>query len=89
MKLNNILTFLKMKLNNILTLQISIYVLLLMWFWALFLWLQVERLTNEDEEEKLFGRGSRQKKTVDYSEPLTERQWLKVNRFPISCCLTL
>ncbi len=39
---------------------------------------QVERLTNEDEEEKLFGRGSRQKKTVDYSEPLTERQWLKV-----------
>ena len=40
--------------------------------------MQVERLTNEDEEEKLFGRGSRQKKTVDYSEPLTERQWLKV-----------
>ncbi|XP_028404459.1 transcription activator BRG1-like isoform X2 [Dendronephthya gigantea] len=38
---------------------------------------EVERLTNEDEEEKLFGRGSRQKKTVDYSEPLTERQWLK------------
>ena len=38
----------------------------------------MERLTNEDEDEKLFGRGSRQRKNVDYSEPLTERQWLKV-----------
>jgi SWI/SNF-related matrix-associated actin-dependent regulator of chromatin subfamily A protein 2/4 len=45
---------------------------------------QVERLTNEDEEEKLFGRGSRQKKTVDYSEPLTERQWLKVHHILLS-----
>jgi hypothetical protein len=45
---------------------------------------QVERLTNEDEEEKLFGRGSRQKKTVDYSEPLTERQWLKVRHILLS-----
>ncbi|XP_022255226.1 probable global transcription activator SNF2L2 [Limulus polyphemus] len=38
---------------------------------------EVERLTNEEEEDKLFGRGSRQRKEVDYSDNLTERQWLK------------
>ncbi|KXJ08359.1 putative global transcription activator SNF2L2 [Exaiptasia diaphana] len=37
----------------------------------------VERLTWEEEDEKLFGRGSRQRKEVDYSEHLTEKQWLK------------
>ena len=39
---------------------------------------EVERLTCEDEEEKLFGRGSRLRKEVDYSDALTETQWLKV-----------
>ena len=39
--------------------------------------LEVERLTNEEEEDKLFGRGSRQRKDVDYSDSLTEKQWLK------------
>ena len=39
--------------------------------------LEVERLTNEEEEDKLFGRGSRQRKEVDYSDSLTEKQWLK------------
>jgi SWI/SNF-related matrix-associated actin-dependent regulator of chromatin subfamily A protein 2/4 len=38
---------------------------------------EVERLTNEDEDDKLFGRGSRQRKDVDYSDTLTEKQWLK------------
>ncbi|XP_070563985.1 probable global transcription activator SNF2L2 [Ptychodera flava] len=38
---------------------------------------EVERLACEEEEEKLFGRGSRQKKDVDYSDALTEKQWLK------------
>uniref|UniRef100_A0A8C4QRL6 SWI/SNF related BAF chromatin remodeling complex subunit ATPase 2 n=1 Tax=Eptatretus burgeri TaxID=7764 RepID=A0A8C4QRL6_EPTBU len=38
---------------------------------------EVERLTCEEEEEKLFGRGSRQRKEVDYSDSLTEKQWLK------------
>jgi SWI/SNF-related matrix-associated actin-dependent regulator of chromatin subfamily A protein 2/4 len=38
---------------------------------------EVERLTNEEEEDKLFGRGSRQRKEVDYSDSLTEKQWLK------------
>ncbi|OTF70525.1 global transcription activator SNF2L2-like protein, partial [Euroglyphus maynei] len=38
---------------------------------------EVERLANEEEEDKLFGRGSRQRKEVDYSDSLTERQWLK------------
>lgn len=40
---------------------------------------EVERLTCEEEEEKIFGRGSRQRKEVDYSDSLTEKQWLKVN----------
>ncbi len=40
---------------------------------------QVERLTFEEEEEKIFGRGSRQRKDVDYSDALTEKQWLKVH----------
>ena len=28
-------------------------------------------------EERLFGRGSRQRREVDYSETLTEKEWLK------------
>lgn len=39
---------------------------------------EVERLTIEDDEEKLFGRGSRQRKDVDYSDSLTEKEWLRV-----------
>ena len=31
----------------------------------------------EDNEERLFGRGSRHRKEVDYSETLTEREWMK------------
>jgi len=31
----------------------------------------------EDNEDRLFGRGSRQRKMVDYSETLTDRQWMK------------
>ncbi len=42
---------------------------------------EVERLTCEEEEEKMFGRGSRQRKEVDYSDSLTEKQWLKVGRY--------
>ncbi|XP_043938271.1 transcription activator BRG1-like [Protopterus annectens] len=38
---------------------------------------EVERLTCEEEEEKMFGRGSRNRKEVDYSDSLTEKQWLK------------
>ncbi|XP_052257298.1 probable global transcription activator SNF2L2 isoform X2 [Dreissena polymorpha] len=38
---------------------------------------EVERLTAEEEEEKMFGRGSRQRKEVDYSDQLTEKQWLR------------
>lgn len=41
---------------------------------------EVERLTCEEEEEKMFGRGSRQRKEVDYSDSLTEKQWLKVRQ---------
>lgn len=42
---------------------------------------EVERLTCEEEEEKMFGRGSRQRKEVDYSDSLTEKQWLKVDLY--------
>ncbi|XP_078252198.1 SWI/SNF-related matrix-associated actin-dependent regulator of chromatin subfamily A member 2-like isoform X2 [Rhinoraja longicauda] len=38
---------------------------------------EVERLTCEEEEEKLFGRGSRMRRDVDYSDALTEKQWLR------------
>jgi len=38
---------------------------------------EVERLTFEEEEEKVFGRGSRQRKEVDYSDQLTDKQWLR------------
>ncbi|XP_059498560.1 probable global transcription activator SNF2L2 [Stegostoma tigrinum] len=38
---------------------------------------EVERLTCEEEEEKMFGRGSRMRRDVDYSDALTEKQWLR------------
>ena len=31
----------------------------------------------EENEERIFGLGKQQRKEVDYSEALTERQWLK------------
>ena len=39
--------------------------------------IQVEQLSYEVNEERLFGRGSQQQREVDYSETLTEREWLK------------
>uniref|UniRef100_A0A8C9ZW23 SWI/SNF related BAF chromatin remodeling complex subunit ATPase 2 n=1 Tax=Sander lucioperca TaxID=283035 RepID=A0A8C9ZW23_SANLU len=39
---------------------------------------EIERLTYEEEEEKMFGRGSRCRRDVDYSDTLTEKQWLRV-----------
>ncbi|KAK4337108.1 hypothetical protein RND71_043426 [Anisodus tanguticus] len=38
---------------------------------------EVERLTNDDDDDKIFGRGSRQRKDVDYTDSLTEKQWLR------------
>ncbi|CAH1772648.1 unnamed protein product [Owenia fusiformis] len=38
---------------------------------------EIDRLTYEEEEEKYFGRGSRQRKEVDYTDALTEKQWLE------------
>ena len=47
---------------------------------------EVERLSCEEEEEKIFGRGSRQRRDVDYSDALTEKQWLRVGvAFSTSC----
>ena len=34
-------------------------------------------MAYEDQEERIFGRGSRSRKTVDYTETLTERQWIR------------
>ena len=39
---------------------------------------EVERLTCEEEEEKIFGRGSRQRRDVDYSDALTA--WIPSRR---------
>ena len=38
---------------------------------------ELERLTAEEEPEGPSGRGNRQKKDVDYSDSLTEKEWLK------------
>lgn len=38
---------------------------------------EVEALAFEEESEKIFGRGSRNRKEVDYSDALTEKQFLK------------
>ena len=48
----------------------------------------MERLTCEEEEEKMFGRGSRQRKEVDYSaDSLTDKQWLRVSCKSYIICL--
>uniref|UniRef100_A0A915IUY1 Uncharacterized protein n=1 Tax=Romanomermis culicivorax TaxID=13658 RepID=A0A915IUY1_ROMCU len=39
---------------------------------------EIERLTAQDRQDKVFGKGSRQRKEVDYSQDSwSERQWLK------------
>uniref|UniRef100_A0A672LWI8 Probable global transcription activator SNF2L2 n=1 Tax=Sinocyclocheilus grahami TaxID=75366 RepID=A0A672LWI8_SINGR len=48
---------------------------------------EVERLTCEEEEEKIFGRGSRHRRDVDYSDALTEKQWLRLSTH--RCNLTM
>jgi len=45
---------------------------------------QVERLTCEEEEDKLFARGQRQRKEVDYSDALTEKEFMRVRQPPVS-----
>ena len=40
-------------------------------------------MTYLEEEEKFYGTGAkRQRKEVDYSDNLTEKQWLKVHIIP-------
>lgn len=38
---------------------------------------EVQRWTYEEDEERYLGRGSRQRKEVDYTDSLTEKEWLK------------
>lgn len=38
---------------------------------------EVERWTYADEDDSILGRGSRQRKEVDYTDSLTEKEWLK------------
>ena len=39
--------------------------------------LQVEQMSFAEEDSQM-GRGSRTRKEVDYTDSLTEREWLKV-----------
>jgi SWI/SNF-related matrix-associated actin-dependent regulator of chromatin subfamily A protein 2/4 len=39
---------------------------------------EVDRWDLGDDEERYYGRGSRHRKEVDYSDSLTEKEWLKV-----------
>lgn len=39
---------------------------------------EVDRWTYDDAEDSLLGRGTRQRKEVDYTDSLTEKEWLKV-----------
>lgn len=38
---------------------------------------EVEKLTHDTDEDKVFGRGSRVRKDVDYSDALTDKQFIK------------
>ncbi|GAB6025095.1 putative global transcription activator SNF2L2 [Chamberlinius hualienensis] len=38
---------------------------------------EVERLTCDDDDDKVFGRGNRQRREIDYSDAFSEREWLK------------
>ncbi|XP_025830418.1 ATP-dependent helicase brm isoform X3 [Agrilus planipennis] len=38
---------------------------------------EVERWSYEDPDDSLLGRGTRQRKEVDYTDSLTEKEWLK------------
>lgn len=40
--------------------------------------IQMDRWDYNDDEERYYGRGSRARKEVDYSDSLTEKEWLKV-----------
>lgn len=39
---------------------------------------EVDRWNYDEPEESLLGRGTRQRKEVDYTDSLTEKEWLKV-----------
>ena len=38
---------------------------------------EIDELTHEDDDSGLFGRGSRARKTVDYTDQLNDRNWLR------------
>lgn len=42
---------------------------------------EIERMTAADQEDKVFGKGIRKRKEVDYShDSWSERQWMKVSK---------
>lgn len=47
---------------------------------------EVDVLAYEDEEEKILERGTRKRKEVDYTDSLTEKEWLKVRLSGIILC---
>jgi SWI/SNF-related matrix-associated actin-dependent regulator of chromatin subfamily A protein 2/4 len=42
---------------------------------------ELENAILDQEQLDLFGRGSRHRKEIDYSDSLTEKEWLKVTNF--------
>ena len=42
---------------------------------------ELENAILDQEALDILGRGSRQRKEVDYSDSLTEKEWLKVTNF--------
>lgn len=38
---------------------------------------EVDRWNYDQEDDSILGRGSRQRKEVDYTDSLTEKEWLK------------
>lgn len=46
---------------------------------------EVDRWGYDDVEDSLLGRGTRQRKEVDYTDSLTEKEWLKVSFFQRKC----
>ena len=46
---------------------------------------ELEKAILDQEALDIFGRGTRQRKEVDYTDSLTDKEWLKVNLYPWLC----
>ena len=48
---------------------------------------EVQNAMLYQDSLEIFGRGTRQRKEVDYSDSLTEKEWLKVSPRDLQQCL--